>query len=152
MRADDVKHVMATDPQPQRPESPACAGLVLIVDDSADARELYSAWLEYSRFQVLIASDGETAIHIAVENRPDVIVMDFSMPHLDGLGALRGLRNNRRTEQIPVIMVTAYPLATINRSAREAGADAILTKPCLPEELERSIRQILASRRNTKLA
>jgi CheY-like chemotaxis protein len=125
---------------------------VLIVDDSADVRELYSAWLEYSRFQVLTASDGETAIHIAVENQPDVIVMDFSMPHLDGIGALRGLRGNRRTERIPVIMLTGYPFATINESAREAGADIVLTKPCLPEELERSIRQILTSNRNTKLA
>jgi DNA-binding response OmpR family regulator len=49
-------------------------------------------------------------------------------------------------------MISAYPLATINKSAREAGADVILTKPCPPEELERSIRKILASRRNTKVA
>jgi two-component system cell cycle response regulator DivK len=121
-------------------------GLVLVVDDSADAREIYADSLRHSGFAVVTASDGELGIHAAVAHRPDVIVMDLSMPRLDGLDATRFLKQHRRTRRIPVIMLTGYPFEAIDKNVLEAGVDVFLTKPCLPEELERRIRQLCSTR------
>ena len=118
------------------------AGLVLIVDDSADTREIYATSLRHSGFAVVTASDGELGVHAAVAHRPDVVVMDLSMPRLDGLDATRFLKRHRRTRRIPVIMLTGYPSEAINQNVLEAGVDVFLTKPCLPEELERNIRHV----------
>jgi two-component system, cell cycle response regulator DivK len=112
------------------------------VDDSSDTREIYAAWLRHSGFAVLIASDGELGVDAAITHRPDVIVMDLSMPRLDGLDATRYLKQHRRTRRIPVIMLTGYPFKAIKKDVLAAGVDVFLTKPCLPEELERNIRQI----------
>ena len=117
--------------------------LVLIVDDSQDVRELYTEYLHYTGFRVLTASDGEGALEVAHRIRPDVIVLDLSMPRLDGINATSRLRQDRRTYRIPVILLTGYPARAIERGALEAGANAFLTKPCLPEDLEAQIRRLL---------
>jgi CheY-like chemotaxis protein len=94
---------------------------VLIVDDSADTREIYAASLRHSGFAVVTASDGELGVHAAVAHRPDVVVMDLSMPRLDGLDATRFLKRHRRTRRIPVIMLTGYPSeASTRMSLRQA--------------------------------
>ena len=123
------------------------AGLVLIVDDSHDARELYATYLDHVGFSVRVVADGEAALAAAVELQPDVIVMDLSMPHLDGITATRRLRLVPRTRNIPVIMLTGYPQKAIERGALEAGVDVFLTKPCLPEDLEAHVRRLLESKR-----
>jgi len=121
--------------------------LILIVDDSVDAREIYSASLTHSGYRVLTEPDGELGLHTAIGQRPDVIVMDLSMPRLDGIDATRYLKRNYRTRSIPVIMLTGYPFEAINKEVLEAGVHVFLTKPCLPEELERNIRQVLVRKR-----
>ena len=89
--------------------------------------------------------DGEAAVETAIESGPDVIVLDLSMPRLDGVAATKRLKRDARTRHIPIIIVTGYPHKAIQRGALEAGADAFLTKPCLPEDLEREIRKFLTS-------
>ena len=117
-------------------------GVILIVDDFHDARELYATYLSHAGFSVFTARDGMAAVNIALQVRPDVIVMDLSMPHLDGISATQRIRQDPQTRHIPVILLTGYPQRAIERGALEAGVDVFLTKPCLPEDLETQIRQV----------
>jgi CheY-like chemotaxis protein len=120
------------------------AGLVLIVDDTADARDLYALYFRSRGFSVLTADDGEAAIATALEHRPDVIVMDLSMPRIDGLTATRHLKTDARTRDVPVILLTGYPVKAIQQGALDAGVARFLTKPCLPEDLEQHIERLIA--------
>jgi CheY-like chemotaxis protein len=116
---------------------------VLIVDDTADVREMYGEYFTARGFRVATARDGEAGIASATQHLPDVIVMDLSMPRLDGIAAIRYLKADARTRKVPVILLTGYPFKAIDEGALEAGADAFLTKPCLPEDLERQVQQLL---------
>src|SRR3989441_8513429 len=110
--------------------------VVLIADDMQDARDIYASYLESRGFRAVTARDGEEAVVVATSVRPDVIVMDLSMPKLDGIEATRRLKRNPRTRNIPVILLTGYPERAIREGALEEGAALFLTKPCLPEDLE----------------
>jgi two-component system cell cycle response regulator DivK len=134
-------HLPAQQPRPKRGRHRV--PLVLIVDDSQDVRDLYAEYLHYMGFRVLTALDGEGALEVARRIKPDVIVLDLSMPRLDGINATAQLRQDRRTQRIPIILLTGYPARAIERGALEAGASAFLTKPCLPEDLEAQIRRLL---------
>ncbi len=122
---------------------------VLLVDDYPDAREMYGEYLKYSGFDVVEAGDGVEALRRAVETGPDVILMDLSLPVMDGWEATRRLKADQRTADIPVVALTGHVLAGISDGARKAGCDAFVTKPCLPEDLVREIRKVLDAR-NTK--
>lgn len=119
-------------------------GLVLIADDTFDTRELYEVYLSARGFTVRTVVDGAAALDAAVIALPDVIVMDLSMPRLDGVTATRQLKQNPRTKRIPVIIWTAYPHRAVQQGALEAGADTFLMKPCLPEELEAHVSRLIA--------
>jgi len=119
---------------------------VLLVDDYPDAREMYSEYLEYSGFEVVEASNGMEAIQRAVDDAPDIILMDLSLPVMDGWEATRRLKADERTAGIPVVALTGHALAGISQGAREAGCDAFVTKPCLPEDLVKEIRKVLDER------
>ena len=121
----------------------APAAGVLIVDDTPDVREMYGEYFTARGFRVATACDGEAGVATATAHRPDVIVMDLSMPRLDGITAIRHLRADARTRKVPVILLTGYPYKAIEDGALEAGADAFLTKPCLPEDLERQVHRLL---------
>jgi len=122
------------------------AGLVLIADDTFDTREIYDVYLTRCGFSVLTAADGEAAVQTAVESRPDVVVLDLSMPRVDGVAATKRLKEHPETRHIPVIVVTGFPHQAAQRRAIEAGADAFLTKPCMPDELEAAVRSLLSRR------
>jgi two-component system, cell cycle response regulator DivK len=117
--------------------------LVLVVDDYQDAREMYAEYLAYSGFRVAEASNGLEALEKAFELRPDVILMDLSLPGMDGWAATRRLKTDERTRQIPVVALTGHALAGASESARQAGCDAFVTKPCLPDELVVQVRRML---------
>jgi two-component system, cell cycle response regulator DivK len=125
------------EPRPQRPPS------ILIVDDTTDTRELYALYFKTLGFTALTAYDGQQGVDAAIQHRPDVIVMDLSMPVMDGRTATQRLKRDARTRTTPVILLTGYPLQAIERGALEAGADVFLTKPCLPEDLEQHVRRLL---------
>jgi len=116
---------------------------VLVVDDYPDAREMYTEYLEYTGFEVVQASNGMEALKQAVERKPDIILMDLSLPVMDGWEATRRLKADQRTAHIPVVALTGHALAGISEGAKQAGCDAFVTKPCLPEDLVKEIRKVL---------
>ncbi|MFS8065507.1 MAG: response regulator [Byssovorax sp.] len=116
------------------------------MDDFQDNREMFAEFLSLSGFRVAEASTGREAIDRGFELLPDVILMDLSLPELDGWEATRQLKNDPRTRHIPIVALTGHALADHSREAREAGCDAFLTKPCLPEVLVVEIRRMLDRR------
>jgi two-component system cell cycle response regulator DivK len=116
---------------------------VLLVDDYPDARDMYGEYLEYSGYDVIQAANGMEAIQRAFEDLPDIILMDLSLPVMDGWEATRRLKANHRTSSIPVVALTGHALAGNFEGARKAGCDAFVTKPCLPEDLVKEIKRVL---------
>src|ERR1700743_1212745 len=109
--------------------------LVLVVDDFDDNRAMYAVYLTYSGYDVVEAGDGREAIEVASRRLPDVIIMDLTLPVMDGLEATRRLKADERTRHIPIIALTGHAQAGQSNDARAAGCDAFLAKPCLPEML-----------------
>jgi CheY-like chemotaxis protein len=124
---------------------------VLLVDDYPDAREMYTEYLEYSGFVVVPAGNGMEALQRAIDSAPDIILMDLSLPVMDGWEATRRLKADKRTASIPVVALTGHALAGISEGAKKAGCDAFVTKPCLPEDLVKEIRRILDSPNSKKV-
>jgi CheY-like chemotaxis protein len=122
---------------------PELRPLVLVVDDYQDAREMYAEYLSFSGFRVAEATNGAEAVEKALELRPDVILMDLSLPGMDGWTATRQLKSDDRTRHIPVVALTGHALAGASDGARQAGCDAFVTKPCLPDDLVVELRRIL---------
>jgi CheY-like chemotaxis protein len=114
---------------------------VLIVDDDPDARAIYRMFLKHAGCKVRTARDGHVAIDQANRHAPDVIVMDLSMPRLDGWTASKWLKAAPRTAHIPIIALSALPMA--REDARAVGCDGFLAKPCLPDMLLWEIRALL---------
>ena len=123
---------------------------VMVVDDYPDAREMYSEYLEYCGFDVVQAANGMEALQRAIEMQPDIILMDLSLPVMDGWEATRRLKADKRTVNIPVVALTGHALAGISEGAKKAGCDAFVTKPCLPEDLVKEIRRVLDESRSPK--
>jgi CheY-like chemotaxis protein len=122
----------------------------MVVDDYPDAREMYSEYLEYCGFDVIQAANGMEALHRAADTNPDIILMDLSLPVMDGWEATRRLKADKRTAKIPVVALTGHALAGISEGARKAGCDAFVTKPCLPEDLVKEIRRVLEESKATR--
>jgi len=116
--------------------------LVLLVDDCQDTRELYAEYLELSGFDVKEAEDGIVAIDEAVRVRPDVIVMDMSLPKMDGREAARQLRADERTRSIPLVMISGYDAEAL--PANEGLWDHYLGKPCPPDKLVSVIGRLVS--------
>lgn len=120
--------------------------LVLVVDDVAHGREIFAEYLEFRGFRVATAADGLEALDKAFELLPDVILMDLSLPGLDGWEATKRLKGDDRTRTIPIIALTAHALASAHDKAKAAGCDSVVTKPCVPKDLEAEVRRQLAAR------
>jgi len=118
--------------------------LVLVVEDYQDAREMYSAYLQFSGYRVAEATNGVEAIEKAIQLMPDIILMDLALPKVDGWEATKRLKSDPRTKHIPIVALTGHALAGFAEGAREAGCDAFVTKPCLPDALVAEIRRMLA--------
>jgi two-component system, cell cycle response regulator DivK len=121
--------------------------LVLVVEDYQDAREMYSAYLQFSGYRVEEATNGIEAIEKAIQLMPDIILMDLALPKVDGWEATKRLKSDPRTKHIPIVALTGHALAGFAEGAREAGCDAFVTKPCLPDALVAEIRRMLAKTR-----
>jgi two-component system, cell cycle response regulator DivK len=117
--------------------------LVLVVEDYQDAREMYSAYLQFSGYRVAEATNGLEAIEKAIALMPDIILMDLALPKVDGWEATKRLKADERTKHIPIVALTGHALAGFAEGAREAGCDAFVTKPCLPDALVAEIRRML---------
>jgi CheY-like chemotaxis protein len=114
---------------------------ILLVEDNEMNRDMLSRRLERKGYQVLIAVDGQQAIDLAAAEKPDLILMDMSLPVVDGWEATRRLKADAQTKPIPIIALTAHAMAEDERKAREAGCDDYDTKPV---ELPRLLTKIEA--------
>lgn len=119
---------------------------ILVVDDAEDTRVLYASYLALSGLRVEEATDGEMALASVAKSAPDLVVMDLAMPRMDGWETTRLIKTNPRTKHVRVIVVTSNAMPDQVAKARAAGADVVLTKPCLPEALLVSVREVLRTR------
>jgi len=119
--------------------------LVLVVDDFQDNREMYAEYLAYCGFRVIEARNGKEAIEQAFAQSPNVIIMDLSLPVMDGWEATRRLKADGRTKAIPVIALTGHALQGHSKGALDAGCDAFVAKPCLPDQLVLEIKRMLGT-------
>jgi len=108
---------------------------------------MYAEMLQHSGYVVITAKDGVEAVELASRAPFDLVILDLAMPRMDGIAVIRTLRSREATQDIPIITVSALVGSGMHSSVLEAGADAALDKPCLPREMERSVRRWLAQRR-----
>jgi CheY-like chemotaxis protein len=120
---------------------------ILVAEDSADIRGLWRIWLTFSGFVVEEASNGVEAITQARMKRPDLILMDLCMPVMDGVEAIKVLRAEPATAEVPIIVVTAQGTDDSAQRASDAGADAYLDKPVMPDELLQHMRDAFNRKR-----
>src|SRR5207302_9233779 len=113
---------------------------ILVVDDEPRIVQLVRDYLEHGGFTVLTASDGQAALRTAGTGRPDLVVLDLSLPGLDGLDVARSLR---REGEVPIIMLTARTEESDKLVGLELGADDYVTKPFSPKELVARVRAVL---------
>ena len=119
---------------------------VLVADDDPDIKTLVAYRLERAGYDVITADDGERALALAIEHRPDLAVLDVMMPRLDGYGVTRGMREHDATARTPIILLTARVQEADVARGFEAGADAYLKKPFSPQELRARVQAILGRR------
>jgi two-component system cell cycle response regulator DivK len=122
---------------------PSAKALILIVEDFDDAREMYRDYLEFSGFRVETARDGREAIEKARTLQPDLVLMDLSLPGIDGWEATRLLKAAPETSHILIVALSAHALATEGERARASGCDGFIAKPCLPPDLVHEISRYL---------
>ncbi len=123
--------------------SPPPLPLILLVDDNSDARLMYTICLEFAGFACMTAQDGREAIERIGERRPALVLMDASMPGMDGWEATLRLKANPLTRDIPIYMLTAHAFPEHRRRALEVGADGFLSKPLMPDDLVREVQRAL---------
>ena len=123
-------------PRPQR---------VLVVDDSPDARELWTVWLQFWGFAVEQAANGLEAVKKARTFQPHLVLMDLWMPIVDGLQATETLKADPHTKDVPVLALSADTFSVVGERAIQAGADRFLAKPVSPDALLDAIRDSLSA-------
>jgi two-component system, OmpR family, response regulator len=116
---------------------------VLLVDDDADSRDLYASYLDRKGFDVEVASDGAEAVEMATESQPDAIVMDVSMPGIDGTEAAWLLRGGETTASIPIVAMTAEEPGSYENSS----FDQMVEKPCTPPALAHLLNELTTQAR-----
>jgi two-component system response regulator MprA len=131
-----------TDP----PTEPSTAPSVLVVDDERAIRDALHLILTRRGYQVLLATDGEEGLRMVETHRPDLVILDVLLPHMDGLTACRRLR--ARGDQVPVLMLTARDTVGDRVTGLETGADDYLIKPFATDELIARMRALLRRRKS----
>jgi len=117
---------------------------ILLVEDNEMNRDMLSRRLERKGFEILIAVDGQAGINMASSESPDLILMDLSLPIIDGWEATRQIKANPTTQSIPVIALTAHAMAGDEQKALEAGCDDYDTKPVNFNRLLEKIGSLLS--------
>lgn len=115
---------------------------ILFVDDEPDQVLLIQTRLEHHGFEVITAEDGETGLRLAVEQKPDLVIVDLLIPRLDGLEICRRLKQDPQTEKIPVALFTASATRDLDELCRTVGFAAYLRKPYDAAELVGVIKKL----------
>ena len=116
---------------------------VLLVEDNEMNRDMLARRLERRGYTVLVAVDGEAGVEAARSSLPDLILMDVSLPKLDGLDATRALKGEEATREIPILVLTAHAMSGDEEKCRRAGADDYDTKPVELQRLLGKMEMIL---------
>ncbi len=117
---------------------------ILVVEDNPDNRILISDLLSSLDYEVVIAVDGEEGVKAAADNTPDLILMDLSLPVIDGWTATTQIKENKDLQHIPIIALTAHAMLGDRERAIEAGCDDYIPKPIDLRELVNKLRQYLS--------
>ena len=117
---------------------------ILIVDDLQSQLDLMTNYLSQAGYSIITATNGEEAIAITTQKKPDLIVTDWMMPKMGGLDICRKLRKNPETAAIPVIACTAKNRDVDKMWAKKQGVKAYVVKPCTKEELVSAVREAMA--------
>lgn len=126
------------------------APLVLVAEDHEDTRFLLRTILERRGLAVVEAGDGEEAVSLAERETPDLILMDGSLPRLDGVSATRRMRGLESLARVPIIFISGHAAPQQQLEAREAGCDDYLVKPFEIEQLYRVLEQLLPAGRSAR--
>jgi len=120
---------------------------ILVVDDEKDILYALRIQLEAQQFEVLLASDGQTALDKARMEKPDLIILDLMLPKVDGYKICRMLKFDEKYKKIPIIMFTARVQEQDQKLGFEVGADAYITKPFESKVLLDKINELLSNKR-----
>ncbi len=118
---------------------------ILVIEDNPMNMELVTDVLEASGYDVLQASEAEQGIAIAQESKPNLILMDISLPGMDGLEATRRLKSNSKTKDIPIVVLSANAMKGDKERAISAGCDSYMTKPIKAAQLPATLRPFIRS-------
>ena len=116
---------------------------ILYVEDNDLNRKIVRDLLHRTSYRLIEATDGEAGIATALEQRPDLILMDLQLPKVSGIDAVRALRNAPATADTPIIAITSFALSGDQQKAKDAGATAYLAKPYSPFDLLSLIRKLV---------
>lgn len=116
---------------------------ILLVEDHEDNRNIYRTILEHYGYEVILAVDGRSGIRLAREEQPDLVLMDLSIPVVDGWEATRILKADESTRGIPVIALSAHALQEDRERAMGAGCDGYLAKPVEPKKVLEEVARFL---------
>jgi DNA-binding response OmpR family regulator len=126
----------------------ASKGRVLVVEDHPDTQAVVAEYLTERGFEVTVASDGQTAIRLLHETRPDLMYLDMNLPHISGYDVCEQIRASSELRAMGIVMVSAQSSINVEAFCLEAGADAFLAKPFELESLADLVAQIVAGKVN----
>lgn len=121
---------------------------VLLAEDNKDTLEVLRRGLEWLNYEIIAAKDGIEAVELATSEVPDLIILDVVMPKMDGLEAASQIKNNPKTQVIPILAITAMAQAGDQKKCLQSGCDAYIAKPFTFEKLEAAIKRLLKDSSN----
>jgi len=116
---------------------------VLLVEDNPDNCEVMRTILSHHGYEVVEAHNGEDGVRLAEEEKPDIILMDLSLPKMDGWEAATIIKSKEELKNIPVIAITAHAMSGDEKKALEKGCDGYLSKPCTPRSVVDMVKKYL---------
>jgi CheY-like chemotaxis protein len=119
---------------------------ILVVEDNEMNRDMLARWLQRQGYEIEVAADGRQGLELASKSLPDLILLDLSLPEIDGWEVSRRLKLQERTSHIPIIALTAHAMMGDREKALSAGCDEYATKPVEFERLQDKIQELLAPR------
>jgi DNA-binding response OmpR family regulator len=119
---------------------------ILVVDDEPDIQKILKFRLEENHYEVITAPDGKSCLKKAVEEKPDLIILDILMPRLNGFEVSQRLKKDSKTKDIPIVMLTALAQEKDLSRGLEAGASCFITKPFNPVDLISEIEQAIGNK------
>ena len=145
-RHDDVHVEAVLERPPAAPINPAQV-TVLLADDYEDTRDLFGEYLQFQGYHVVLAADGVEALNQAREVRPDLVLLDVRMPRMTGTEVMHALKADPSFAGIPIVALTAHALHNERAAMIGEGFDAVITKPCLPQDLVTVVAALAARQR-----